>query len=191
MILEQGEYLVYTDGSCRQSIGGWGFVIIKEGQEIHGHGGLLNCTNNQAEMMAAIMALSCFRGDNNLIITTDSKYLCEGMESHIYKWRSNGYKGSNGHSVKNIPLWETLYRLQLDQAPVWEWVRGHNGDRYNEIADDLALRGREYAQALKSNSKVKYKTSLHDFYGINKNRKKSSGFYTEGNPKIDYKDANG
>ena len=189
MILQEGEYSVYTDGSCRGGAGGWGFVIIGRGRHVYGYGGLLNCTNNQAEMMAAIMAMKCFKGDNTIIVTTDSMYLRNGMCMHLYKWERKGYIGTSGAPIKNIPLWGDLYKLQIDQAPTWEWVKGHSGDHYNEIADKLALKGRSYVEdARKSKKKV---TSTHDFCEISDSKCKCKSFYINGNPKIYYEDING
>lgn len=190
MIVEQNEYLVYTDGSCRQNIGGWGFVIFREGIRVCGYGGAINCTNNQVEMMAAIMALRCFRGDNNIIITTDSKYLRDGMKSYIYNWVRNKYRTAAGNPVKNRTIWEELYESQLDQAPEWEWVKGHSGDTYNEMADHLALQGRLYAEETKKRKKTR-ETSMHNFHNVTRAKKVSSGFFMHGKPKIYYEDVNG
>lgn len=183
MILQEGEYLIYTDGSCRNKIGGWGFIIpIDDNSFLCGYGGAINCTNNQVEMMAAIMALSCFSGDNFLTVITDSKYLKDGMNSYIYSWVKNGYRGSTGKRVKNRSLWEDLYKQQIDQAPVWEWVKGHNGDVYNEIADKLANTGRQYAE--KYVTLEKSKTSVHNFFGMMKTGDKPDNFLISGEPRI-------
>lgn len=67
--------------------------------------------------------------------------------------------------------------MQNKHAPIWEWVKGHSGDYYNEIADDLALQGRLFAETY---SGGKRETSMHNFSKINTHGK----FFVKGQPKI-------
>lgn len=132
--------------------------------------------------MAAIMALACFRGDNHIIVTTDSRYLRDGMISGIYMWESNGYKTATGGKRKNRALWEDLHSLQLEHAPYWEWVKGHSGDKTNDLVDNLALQGRQYAEKLtKTHEKT---TTLHNLFNVNKKGKGNKECLMHGKPRI-------
>ena len=86
---------IYTDGACsgNPGIGGWGDVILKNNEElILLNGGELNTTNNRMELTAAIKSISYFNNKTDLQIFTDSKYLKDGIESWIHKWKENGWR---------------------------------------------------------------------------------------------------
>ena len=83
---------IYTDGACsgNPGIGGWGVVILIEGQEsIHLNGGSNNTTNNKMELTAAIEALKYFKKNSTINLFTDSKYVKDGIETWILKWKKN------------------------------------------------------------------------------------------------------
>ena len=134
---------IYTDGACsgNPGIGGWGAVILNFKKDpIYLHGGSKETTNNQMELTAAIKALQYFTTPKNIKIFTDSKYLMNGIESWIKNWKINGWKTAAKKPVKNKKLWEELdFQINLHQIE-WQWVKGHDGDNYNEKADYLARR---------------------------------------------------
>ena len=133
---------IYTDGACsgNPGIGGWGVVILNNGEEIQLNGGANNTTNNKMELTAAIKALEYFEQRKDLIIYTDSKYVKDGIESWIINWKQNGWKTSTKKPVKNKEMWIALDDLIKKHNINWKWVRGHAGDKYNEKADYLARR---------------------------------------------------
>ena len=133
---------IYTDGACsgNPGIGGWGVVILDNGEEIQLNGGNNNTTNNKMELTAAIKALEYFEQRKDLIIYTDSKYVKDGIESWIINWKQNGWKTSTKKPVKNKEMWIALDDLIKKHNINWKWVRGHAGDKYNEKADYLARR---------------------------------------------------
>ena len=133
---------IYTDGACsgNPGIGGWGVVILDNGEEIQLNGGANNTTNNKMELTAAIKALEYFEQKKDLIIYTDSKYVKDGIESWIINWKQNGWKTSTKKPVKNKEMWIALDDLIKKHNINWKWVRGHAGDKYNEKADYLARR---------------------------------------------------
>ena len=132
---------VYTDGACsgNPGIGGWGVVIINfENRSIHLNGGSNNTTNNKMELIACIKALQYFKKKQTISIFTDSKYVMNGIMSWILKWKKNGWKTTSKKPVKNKDLWENL-DLEISKHNIeWHWVKGHAGDRNNEMADTLA-----------------------------------------------------
>ena len=132
---------IYTDGACsgNPGIGGWGAVILKKNKDpIYLNGGKFNTTNNQMELLAAIKALAYFDNSKNITFFTDSKYIKDGIESWIIKWKKNGWKTSTNKPVKNKDLWLKLDQQIQRHTIVWHWVKGHAGHKYNELADFLA-----------------------------------------------------
>ena len=90
--------------------------------------------------MATIKALAYFNQSTNISIFTDSKYVKDGIESWITKWKKNGWKTTSKKPVKNKELWVELDSQIAKHNITWNWVKGHAGDRYNEKADFLARR---------------------------------------------------
>ncbi len=88
-------------------------------------------------MTAAIEALSALKQPCSVLLTTDSKYLQDGITS--------GFQGGNKtvgkqkkKIVKNIDLWKQLDQLVTKHRVKWNWVKGNDGHRENEIVDELA-----------------------------------------------------
>tara|TARA_B100000575_G_scaffold152018_1_gene121318 strand:- start:130 stop:555 length:426 start_codon:yes stop_codon:yes gene_type:complete len=133
---------IYTDGACsgNPGVGGWGVVILDNGEEIELNGGDYNTTNNKMELTAAIKALEHFDQRKDLIIYTDSKYVKDGIESWIINWKRNGWKTAAKKPVKNKEMWIALDDLMKKHNINWEWVKGHAGNKHNEKADYLARR---------------------------------------------------
>ncbi len=138
----------YTDGACsgNPGPGGWGVLlratdgdtILKE-RELSG--GEANTTNNQMELMAAIMALETLERASTLTVVTDSAYVKNGVTGWIHGWKRNGWKTSSKKPVKNVELWQRLDAAQARHDVTWEWVKGHAGHPENEKADELARAG--------------------------------------------------
>ncbi len=132
---------VYTDGACsgNPGIGGWGVVILKTDEEaIFLNGGENNTTNNRMELIAAINSITYFKDRQKLELYTDSKYLKDGIEKWIHNWKLNGWKTANKKPVKNKDLWLKLDFEINKHSIVWNWVKGHANNKYNEKADELA-----------------------------------------------------
>ena len=140
------EIVVYTDGACsgNPGRGGWGAVVLADGAEKQLSGGEKLTTNNRMELIAAIEALEfiienrSWRG-RRVTVVSDSQYVKNGIQQWILAWKKNGWRTSNKEPVKNKDLW-----LELDEAvqllkPDWRWVKGHAGNKYNEICDQLAV----------------------------------------------------
>ena len=132
---------IYTDGACsgNPGVGGWGAVILMNTEEpIFLNGGNNETTNNRMELTAAIKAIGYFKEMKNISLFTDSKYLKDGIESWIYKWKNNGWKTSNKKPVKNKDLWIELDKEISKHNILWNWVKGHANNEFNEKADSLA-----------------------------------------------------
>ena len=139
------ELFAYTDGACsgNPGPGGWGVLlqaiqagkIVKE-RELSGGDGAT--TNNQMELMAAIMALETLDRASTLTIVTDSTYVQNGVTQWIHGWKRNGWLTSQRKPVKNQSLWQRLDEAVANHQVEWHWVKGHSGHRENEIVDEAA-----------------------------------------------------
>jgi ribonuclease HI len=95
-------------------------------------------TNNRMELTAVIESLKNVKKSIPLKIYTDSKYVMDGITKWIKSWKKNGWRTADKRPVKNCDLWQALdFECQKHQIS-WHWVKGHSGDKYNEIADELA-----------------------------------------------------
>jgi ribonuclease HI len=133
---------IYTDGACsgNPGKGGWGAVLLYGDYKKEISGFKADTTNNQMELMAVIESLKIIKNPpQNLVVYTDSKYVQEGITRWIFGWKKNGWKTANKKPVKNIELWQELDSLSKNHNIDWQWVRGHSGNKYNEIADQLAV----------------------------------------------------
>lgn len=133
---------IYTDGACsgNPGPGGWGYVILDDGQFVsEGSGGEVETTNNRMEMTAAIEALLSIQEKAVITLNSDSAYLVNAFNQNWIKgWIKNGWKTSNGKPVLNFDLWQKLIRLDAYHKITWVKVKGHAGVEWNERCDKLA-----------------------------------------------------
>lgn len=140
---------IYTDGACsgNPGPGGWGAVLVYNGKEKELSGSEKNTTNNRMELTAVIMALNALNQPCEVKLTTDSKYVCDAVnKGWVYSWRKNGWRKSDKKPALNVDLWEELLSLLEKHEVEFIWVKGHNGHKYNEICDALAVK--EYQKYL-------------------------------------------
>ncbi len=131
---------IYTDGACRGNpgCGGWGYIINNNGDEKEFRGYKAQTTNNRMELTAVIEALKTTTVESSIVINTDSKYVMDGINQWIFRWKKNGWKTASRKSVKNKDLWLLLDKLIHSRKINWVWVKGHAGNQGNERADYLA-----------------------------------------------------
>ena len=146
--------IIYTDGAARGNPGpaGWGAVMIFHDGELKVKSGKLkvveiggsvkHATNNQMELRAAIEALkylkSMSRLNLDIKIIADSKYVVLGITEWIPNWIRKNWRTAGRKRVLNRELWEELYEFDKEIKPRWDYVEGHNGDKYNDRADLIA-----------------------------------------------------
>ena len=135
--------VVYTDGGSinNPGPGGYGVVIERDGKRQELSGGFRHTTNNRMEMMAAIVALrELHHCGKKILLYSDSSYLVNGItKGWARKWRSKGWRKSDGQPVLNVDLWQELLKLLDDVDVSFHWVRGHVGNELNERCDRLAV----------------------------------------------------
>ena len=133
---------IYTDGACsgNPGPGGWGAVLIYNGVEKQLSGSEKETTNNRMELSAVITALKALKEPCKVTLTTDSKYVCDAInKGWINSWKKNSWKKADKKPVLNIDLWQELLPLLDKHRVEFIWVKGHNGHKYNEICDKLAV----------------------------------------------------
>ena len=127
--MQNSDIVIHTDGACKGNPGrgGWGAVIEQNGSQVKLSGGAPQTTNNRMEMTAVIKGLEAVDPSSKVLISSDSTYVVNTM--------TKGWKRKANHD-----LWEQLDALVKNRDISWQWVRGHNGDRGNELADSLATK---------------------------------------------------
>ena len=136
------KYKIYTDGACsgNPGKGGWAAIILNEKSiQSNVSGGENSTTNNRMELMAPIMALNKIKKSSEIIIYTDSKYVKDGITEWIKKWKLNNWKSANKKPVKNKDLWIKLDNSCQKHRVSWRWVKGHAENKFNNLADELAV----------------------------------------------------
>lgn len=131
---------IATDGACKGNPGpgGWGALMRFGGTEKELSGSENPSTNNRMELMAAIRALEALKKPCRVKLSTDSRYVMDGLTKWIHGWRKNGWKTADRKPVKNAELWQRLLDAAAPHRIEWLWVKGHAGHPDNERADKLA-----------------------------------------------------
>ena len=129
-----------TDGACKGNPGpgGWGVVIRAGEKERELSGGEKLTTNNRMELTAAIKGLEALKRPCKVVLSTDSRYVMDGLTKWIAGWQRNGWRTAAKQPVKNADLWQELLAAAAPHRIRWEWVKGHAGHPENERADKLA-----------------------------------------------------
>ena len=130
---------VYTDGACsgNPGPGGWAWAVPggawASGAEPH-------TTNQRMEVTATLEALRAI--DGPVRVVSDSTYVVNCFRDRWWAgWLRRGWKNSSGKPVANRDLWEPLIELVRARGDEvsFEWVKGHSGDEWNDIVDELAV----------------------------------------------------
>jgi ribonuclease HI len=132
---------VFTDGSCdpNPGPGGWGWVWVENGEILdQGHGRAPDTTNNRMELQALIEAFQRLPGDRDLVAYSDSQLCVRTINEWAAGWEKRGWKRKGG-PIKNLELVQQLYALKHEKPRIdLQWIRAHEGTRWNEYADALA-----------------------------------------------------
>jgi ribonuclease HI len=131
---------IYTDGACsgNPGKGGWGAVLLYKDHKKEISGANKDTTNNRMELTAVIESLKNVKKTLPVDIYTDSKYVMDGITKWIISWKKNGWRTADRKPVKNSDLWQELDIECQKHKISWHWVKGHSGNHYNELADQLA-----------------------------------------------------
>ncbi len=133
---------MYTDGACsgNPGPGGWGTILRYKETEKHLSGGEKETTNNRMELTAVIMGLRALKESCKVILTTDSKYVADGITKGWAKsWKENGWRKKDRKPALNPDLWDELLGLIEKHEVKINWVKGHDGHPENETCDKMAV----------------------------------------------------
>lgn len=137
-------YEIYTDGGCfpNPGRGSWAFVVVKNGLMIEEKTGTdENTTNNRMEYLAVINALKMAKLMGvPAVVRSDSELLVNTYNLWMDNWARLGWKRPGKiKEIKNLDLVQELFALKrtMQNGVVVKWVRGHNGNQWNEHCDEL------------------------------------------------------
>ena len=134
--------LAYTDGSCsgNPGPGGWGCILKYNNSVKKLSGGSPDTTNNRMEMTAVIEALKALKQPCNVLLYTDSQYICNSINNDwVNNWKKNGWKKSDKKPTLNVDLWEEILKLIKIHNVKFNWIKGHDGHPENEECDRMAV----------------------------------------------------
>ena len=136
------DVFLYTDGAClgNPGPGGWAAILKWQEQIKELSGGQIDTTNNQMELTAVIRGLAALKRPVRVHIVTDSKYVMNGVQDWMPRWKQNNWRTAAKKPVANKELWLELDELCRTYHTSWEWVKGHSGHPMNERCDELASR---------------------------------------------------
>ena len=133
---------IFTDGACsgNPGPGGWGAILRYGDKEKELSGGEKDTTNNRMELTACIEALSALKEACEVVLTTDSQYVINGItKGWAESWRKNNWIKSDKKPALNSDLWEQLLNLIEKHHVTFNWIKGHAGHPENERCDTLAV----------------------------------------------------
>tara|TARA_B100001142_G_C14180531_1_gene595965 strand:- start:8 stop:460 length:453 start_codon:yes stop_codon:yes gene_type:complete len=140
------EVTIYTDGSAKGNPGkgGYGTVLIS-GQNLKQLSqGYLLTTNNRMELLAVITGLEALNQKCKVNVYSDSKYVVDSVEKGwVFNWQKKGFT-----SKKNTDLWKRFLTVYSKHKVKLHWIKGHAGNKYNEICDQLAVKAAEGNQLI-------------------------------------------
>jgi ribonuclease HI len=149
------KYKIYCDGAAsnngyENAIGGWAFVVLDEEENIvfEEVDVFKGATNNRMELYAAYagiwLLLDRKQDVEHIDVYTDSAYLHNCITQKWYEnWMRNGWVNARKEPVANKHLWQHLIPYFTDERIDFHKVKGHNGDKWNEYVDNLAVEARK------------------------------------------------
>ena len=134
----------YTDGSASPNPGPGGYAVIHNNQPVALGSEDGDTTNIRMERLAIIAALKHADGAD-CTIRTDSEFWINVITKWAPGWEAKGWVKKGGE-IKNLDIVRDVYPLYNQSNATLVWVRGHNGDEGNELADQWANKAREGAR---------------------------------------------
>ena len=132
---------VFTDGSCEGNPGpgGWGYVWVEDDEIVAQDSGTdPDTTNNRMELTALIEAYKKLPTDAEVTIHSDSQLCVKTVNEWAAGWEKRGWRRKSG-PIANLELVKKLYALAQSHPRVTlQWIKAHDGTRWNEYADALA-----------------------------------------------------
>jgi len=131
--------IFYTDGSCSPNPGPGGYAVVESSQPV-ALGFDKDSTNIRMEGQALIAALKLVDGEP-VKIHTDSEFWINVITKWAPGWKAKGWKKKSG-PIKNLDLVQELDKLYAASQAELIWVKAHDGNEMNELADEWANKAR-------------------------------------------------
>lgn len=129
---------IYTDGSSKGNPGPGGYGVVMMAGKYYKEiaEGFLKTTNNRMELLSVIIALETIKTEGAEVeVFSDSKYVVDAVEKGwVFNWVKKNFKDK-----KNPDLWRRFLKVYPKHKVKLNWVKGHAGNKYNEICDRLAF----------------------------------------------------
>lgn len=140
------EVIIYTDGAAKGNPGkgGYGTILIAGNHVKKLSQGYSLTTNNRMELLAVIIGLEALKRKCSVNIYSDSKYVVDAIEKGwLFGWYKQEFKGK-----KNSDLWKRFLSVYKNHTVKLHWIKGHAGNKYNEMCDLLAVQAAESSNLL-------------------------------------------
>jgi ribonuclease HI len=129
---------LYTDGAAsgNPGPGGYGIVLLCNGHHKELSGGYSYTTNNRMELLAVIVGLEALQQNGCVVrVFSDSSYVVNAVEKRwLFRWELIRFK-----NIKNPDLWVRFLHVYRRHHVTFQWIKGHDGNLYNERCDRLAV----------------------------------------------------
>jgi ribonuclease HI len=133
---------IYTDGASKGNPGpgGYGTILMSGEHRKELSAGYILTTNNRMELLAVIVGLEALKiAPCNVTIYSDSKYVVDAIEKQwIQSWCRSNFKNK-----KNKDLWLRYLNVAQKHNIKFVWIKGHDGNIFNERCDRLAVQATE------------------------------------------------
>jgi ribonuclease HI len=152
----QPEVIIYTDGAARGNPGpgGYGIVLKSGNHRKELSQGYKKTTNNRMELLGAIVALESLKKPCKVTLYTDSKYVADAVnKGWVFSWEKVNFK-----KKKNPDLWKRFLEIYRQHNINFQWVKGHNNNKENEICDRLAVNASKQINLSEDEGYVKQST---------------------------------
>jgi ribonuclease HI len=136
---------IHADGSClgngnKNNFGGYcGIIKYPDKKEQAIVGGEINTTNNRMELKAIIESIRVLEDKSEIIIHSDSQITVNAINGWLDGWKNKEWKNSDKKPIANKDLWEEYLTVSQQHRVKASWVKGHSGDKYNELCNTKAV----------------------------------------------------
>jgi ribonuclease HI len=133
---------IYSDGSCVNSTGekgGYGIVFINGSIRTFSGGSYSNTTSARMELLGAIRGLQKCKVGDRVELWCDNQYVVNTIEKGwLFKWSLEKFSNRKNSDLLKMLLNEYI---RLERKVKFKWLRGHDNNNGNEVADLLARMG--------------------------------------------------
>ncbi|MBR0271227.1 MAG: ribonuclease HI [Methanobrevibacter sp.] len=165
--------MIHKNGKYLREAGGWAFVLLIDGKKsLNQSGGCPLTTNNEMELYAIYASMKDFLSKANaedvIEICSDSSYCIDIFTKWGINWQKNGWKRKGNKPIENLEIIKAIWKLMSEiknKSCILNFikVKGHSSDRFNNMADELAVSAK--SEAFKSQKTVGYSGKDDDLLG--------------------------